>query len=746
MIGTRHTRARRAPLFAGALLACAVAVAALLAISGALPTRSFASSAQTGSHGPVILVLAPFVTFANLSPTDTPALWRTIELGAVGAMNARTADLGWPRVSGGALTLAASRWAIGPSGGPLDATTLDRARSANASSLAPPAFGALGSAIHAAGGRTIALGASDTDTSTAEGRLRYAELVAADASGTLDTAIGDVLTADPKAPYGLRTDSDALGAALDSVIGTSSAMSSAEATRALIVIDVGDLSRAHDESAPAGAYRAAHRQALRTLDSAVADARAAADRTGGLLLIVPVATDKARYEDPYFGPFVVYGQGWSGTILSASTRRDGLATNLDVAPTALAALGIPTPDAMLGKPLSSRADTRGAAFRIAGLARTGTSVGAMDRLRDEWFQRWFCWSAGVIVLLAAAVALGVTEKRLRGSAMFAEVALDIVLSALPAAWLMFALNAWPESVAEALHSYLIALAAVAGVSFALRSWFSATRIAGPLFLTSLTTLVVLADQWLGHPIESGLFSYSTAAGWRFYGMGNEGAAIAVGASIAAVALLADALAEKPAAAAAVRRFGVPLVGLVVLVTAAAPFAGANAGVAVWGIVAYAVAWAAMNGVKFSWRVALLTALAIVVAVSAFAAIDLARPNGGGTHLARFASGILHGDLRSTGELVWRKLQNNIDYLPQTPYTSLAVALGLALAALRFAPSRPLRLALEIAPTYGAAMLGLLVGGLAAWATEDSGIVMPALMLLAGAVPLLILALRSQRGD
>ena len=94
--------------------------------------------------------------------------------------------------------------------------------------------------------------------------------------------------------------------------------------------------------------------------------------------------------------------------------------------------------------------------------------------------------------------------------------------------------------------------------------------------------------------------------------------------------------------------------------------------------------------------------------------------------------------------MWRKLQNNINYLPQTPYTGLAIALALALAVLRFAPRRPLRGALDSAPVYGAAVLGILVGGLAAWATEDSGIVMPALMLVAGAVPLLALALRAPR--
>jgi hypothetical protein len=695
----------------------------------------------------VIVVLAPFLAFSDLSATKTPALWRAMRLGAVGSMNARTADSSWPTVAGGALTLSASRWSIGPAGGPIDAASLDRARSANATSLSPPELGALGSAIRAAGGRTLAVGASDTDTSTSAGRMRYAELVATDASGTLDGSWADVLVRDPAAPFGLRTDVPRLDAAVNSALERPSAgaAASAETTRVLVVVDVGDLERAHDATASGDAYRAAHDRAVGALDGVVAVALSTVLRDDGLLFVVPVATDKEWYKQPFFGPLIVDGRGWRGEIVSESTRRDGLATNLDIAPTVLAALGLATPEVMLGKPLGWRADTRDVAVRLAEFARIDASIGTIDQLRDAWFLTWFCWIAIGLAAFATAAALWSTRERLRGVAMLTQVTLVLLLSALPAGWLMFAIDARPTSVPEALRAFLVSLAAVAGVAFAVRAWFSSVRVAEMLFLTSLSTLIVLADQWLGHPIESGLFSYSTAAGWRFYGMGNEGAAIAVGASIAAVALLADALAGSPQLASAVRRFGMPIVGGVVLVTAAAPFAGANAGVAVWGVVAYAVAWAAVNRVRFSWRPVLLTVLAIVVLVGAFAAIDLARSgSGGGTHLARFASGILHGDTSDTIALVWRKLQNNINYLPQTPYTGLAFALALALAVLHFAPRRPLRGALALAPIYGLAVLGVIAGGLAAWATEDSGIVMPALMLLAGAVPLIALALRAPR--
>ena len=457
-------------------------------------------------------------------------------------------------------------------------------------------------------------------------------------------------------------------------------------------------------------------------------------------MVVPAATGKDWYKAPDLGPLIISGADFEGEIVSASTRRAGLATNLDIAPTILASLGATIPAEMLGKPLGSQPSAPAAATLAARLARDAAAPGVIDQLRDAWVLKWFCYAAIGAVLLATLLVL----LNAGWAAVVGEAALVLVLSALPAGWLMFLAGPQPADTASAGGAFALATVLTALAALAVRWVFSASRVAAPLFLTTLTSLVILADQWLGHPIQSGIFSYSVAAGWRYYGMGNEGAAIVVGASIAAVALAADALAATPTLAAAARRFGLPVVGLGVLMTAAAPFAGANAGVAVWGVIAYAIAWAAMNGVRLSWRTAGLTLLAVVLAVVALSAIDLMRSSGGESHLARFARGILSGDIGATTELVRRKLANNLAYLPQTTYTGLAIAMAAALLLLRFAPGRRLERALEPAPAYGRALVGIVVGSVAAWATEDSGVVMPALLLFAGAAPALLLALRHPR--
>ncbi len=158
--------------------------------------------------------------------------------------------------------------------------------------------------------------------------------------------LSDVLVADPAAPFGLRTDRAALHSNLDEAL---------RGPHGFVVVDVGDLARAHDATAPPDVMRKRHEDAVGLLDQTVAQL----NRDRGpyapeisMVMIVPVATDKEWYKAPAFGPLIIAGGDFRGRIVSASTRRPGLATNLDIAPTILAAYGRDVPGEMLGKPLS----------------------------------------------------------------------------------------------------------------------------------------------------------------------------------------------------------------------------------------------------------------------------------------------------------------------------------------------------------------------------------------------------------
>src|SRR5690349_8068444 len=88
------------------VLTILVAVAAPLLL-GASPARAGADTA-----GPVVVVGAPGLRAADLSPTATPALWRMLETGASGSLSVRAVHTvtcpadGWLTLGAGARAAA----------------------------------------------------------------------------------------------------------------------------------------------------------------------------------------------------------------------------------------------------------------------------------------------------------------------------------------------------------------------------------------------------------------------------------------------------------------------------------------------------------------------------------------------------------------------------------------------------------------------------------------------------------------
>jgi hypothetical protein len=158
-------------------------------------------------------------------------------------------------------------------------------------------------------------------------------------------------------------------------------------------------------------------------------------------------------------------------------------------------------------------------------------------------------------------------------------------------------------------------------------------------------------------------------------------------------------------------------------------------------VAFGVAWARVNRLRLSWRTVAALTGTIVVLVATLVAIDV-MSGAAETHLGHFFTDFATGNFSAASDLVVRKALNSLAYSQQTPYTWLAVAIAGALAATWWFGRRPLAVALATRPGVAGALLGVVIGGVVAMLTEDSGIVMPALMLFAGALPVLYLSLEA----
>jgi hypothetical protein len=161
---------------------------------------------------------------------------------------------------------------------------------------------------------------------------------------------------------------------------------------------------------------------------------------------------------------------------------------------------------------------------------------------------------------------------------------------------------------------------------------------------------------------------------------------------------------------------------------AAPWWGANVGVAAWATVGFAVLFLLANGRKVTWRSILLMLIAIVLIVGVFILIDRFGSRGE-THLARAVGSAQAGGLTQLIDIVVRKVQTNLRVLTASLWGAVFVAVIGFLAFWRFRPTPELARTLEANPYFAAGMTALLVGGVAAFFTEDSGIVLPAIMVL-----------------
>lgn len=739
--------------------------AVLVLVAGALlvpaaTARSPVPATPLPGDGPqrVVLVMAPYLTWEDVTASSTPTLYALSGTSAVGDINARSRDREPGEPSSpleGALTISAGAWAIpsysaaaaynveerfevGTAAEAFRRTTGAQVGGSKIVFLGMPVnvrknealsfqaeLGTLGQSIEDAGGVTAAIGNSDVGYVTGEQRkVRPAALAAMNSVGLV--ALGDVssrvLREDPGAPFGIETDTDAFARVLIDV----EARTRDSAAPALIVLDAGDAYRATKfESQVTPEIAETHRQkALGTLDRIVA---LAMERfPDDVLIVASQSTGDAlagRMEG--FGPIIVSADGWQGYLSSSSTQREGIVTNLDLTATILYALGLERPVQVLGNEMTVSPAPASADARIEELTRKNRTAIAVDSARAGVVNTFVVLS--VVALLFSSVVLVRSrywpERVTRRWVLVLRLVLLLALAVPVSSWLMFTWMPWPGTTAEGVLGLLATIAVIwAGLVALMR--FTPSRVpvaAGAL----LTAGVLLVDQFLGSPASfTGYFGYSPLLAWRFYGMGNEAAAILFGASVVGLALIFD---EWPDAKWMrwVKRFGLPLFGAIAVFTAAAPFLGANVGVAIWGTVGFVLATILMNGRHVTFRTVVWMGIAVVAVIGVFALIDL---YGGGeqTHLARALASADAGGLSELWKIVARKAETNMRVLTHTRWTWILIAVVAFLAFMRWRPQGDFAATLEVNRDFADAITVSLVAGLVAYFTEDSGIVIPAL--------------------
>ena len=732
----------RTALIVGAFLVASIG--ALVAGSGAEPDSRPASA--TASK--VVVFGMPRLSWDDVGTGRLPTLDRLIGEGASAATSVRTLSPR-PNVTEGYATLGAgTRVAAEDVGGfAFDAESVleggtaaqalarrtGRAVEGEVAVVGGPATrklnngryltshpGALADALHHAGRKTAVIGNADTGYALGDraSLLRPAAAAVMDGGGSVDVGAvsRDLLRPDPEAPFGYAADRRQVLAQLDRALGVAD----------VIVVDPGDIERAA-EFAPLASVAVgeeARRRALRTTDELLAEV---AERVpdDGLLLVVSVVPPTREW---HLTPTVLVGEGVPhGYLHSPSTRRAGVVTLTDLAPTVLAALHVPEPDGMIGFPLRYR-------------------PGDVDLDRFRVLDRDAAYREGIylpltltyiiiqaLLYLLAIVAFG----RLGGAGRAGRPLRAMVLGVAAYPLATFVFRAIPN-VAELGLAGVVVLVAIDVAIVALAGRARRHPLSPLSWILGATVAVLALDVATGARLQtSSLLGYSLHTAARFTGFGNTAFATLASTTVILGAIhVAYAPRRREAVLATACLFAF------VVVLDGAPSLGSDVGGILTLVPVFGLTLLVLSGRRVGTRALLVAGVVTVAALALATGIDLLRPASTRTHLGRLAADVGTNGFGAFTTTASRKLAVNFrSYRSPWSWTVVIVAVYM-LYVLGWA--RGWKELLPPGSAVRAGVVGALAAGLLGYAVNDSGVVVTAVVFVYLGPFLTMLALARER--
>lgn len=622
----------------------------------------------------IVFGMAP-MGFGDIDPETTPVLVRMMGEGATAAMSVRTVSRS-PSLPEGYLSLGAgdrlearagaseayatdARLGTGTAGEVLSAR-LGRRVSGEVAVIGAPATldanrdatvtsgpGSLQDALADDGKEAAIVGNGDQPDSVRRTPVVNRPAALAAMGGDLSVQQGTVqpeklLRNDPSAPFGVRADPEKVLTAI------ADAAEDAE----LLVVDPGDLERAEAFRATASVrgQNRARRLALRRTDALLGDVLEwAGDDT--LVMVVSVAPPGRGFR---LTPITVAGPGVeSGWLVSPSTKRRGLVTLTDVAPTVLSALGASVPDGM-----------RGAGLRQQPGSVDTDALQVLDR--DTEFREltyynqavWFIVFQAVVYLLAAFVLARNSRVPRTGPAVRV---LALASATFPLSTFVFRMIPGWSAVGWLVWPILIAITA-AITALASRARGHPLR---PLnWVMGLTLFVILVDACTGTRLHlDSWLGYSLHSAGRFYGIPNTSFAVIASTAV----LLACSFVHYSGRRSEAVLIVTPMLAFVALADGL-PSLGGDVGGIISLVPLFGLTLIALSGRRLRLRTVLLLGLLTIGVVAFAAGLDLLREPEARTHLGRFAARLADRGLPELTDTFLRKQSTNLRILKVSIWT------------------------------------------------------------------------------
>ncbi|MFZ5753872.1 MAG: hypothetical protein ACOY3J_06490 [Bacillota bacterium] len=502
--------------------------------------------------------------------------------------------------------------------------------------------------------------------------------------------------------------------------------------KGLIILDLGDLARLEnlrEEMAP-DVYQKTRESMLAEIDVFMGQLRKLSQEHGaGLLFITPYPSKTQALKGNTLAPVIYYpNRSTSGLLSSASTKRTGIITNLDVAPTVLNFFNIDYAGVFIGSPLQVIPRENSLDF----LFDLQEKLLANHQQRPQILKPYVFLQ--IVVVLSTICLLWLRHPWIKYCRSFL-----LLLTLVPLLLLLLPLFPGIGLIPRILFilSGLILSTAVLEKKCDLLK-----RLAYPYLLTAF---LIVVDLLQGAPLmKNSLLGYDPISGARYYGIGNEYMGVLLGSSLMGLSLLTEAFKfYLPKVAAYLM---LPLLAGFLTCLVSAPQWGTNVGGGITFLLSFAIFLLTFFQRKINTKSLITLGLCTMLALTALFYFDLKRPLEAQSHIGLAARIIQEQGLASFFPIASRKIAMNIKLIRYTIWSRVFMTFLGTFALLFYRPPGLVKRLMERYPGLKAGFGAGITGSLVALIMNDSGIVAAATSMIFVAPTLLYLAVESIAKD
>jgi hypothetical protein len=490
----------------------------------------------------------------------------------------------------------------------------------------------------------------------------------------------------------------------------------------LVIVNAGLFKRVHPEIYPLPAPAQEHAQ-LQRIDRLLEDILSLAGPRDLVVLLTPSCPNYSNREVRTLAPIALRGPGFGpGVLISPSTRRCGLVSNVDFAPTVLTFLHQPVPEEMIGRALSVHPSPT----RLAQIDRFDRQMAATFRVRYEMGRT--LGRPAAMLLLALLMVRFVWRKQEFSHKLLVNYLLWL-FAAPVAIMLVGGLFLVPNAV-----TYALGVAVLAIVIALLSARFYRENAPGAICLFTAIAFLVDIVSGANLMVRSVLGSDVIVSG-RFYGYGNHEAGLLISAALLAAGML---LGKNTG----MRRTLGWLLLCITALAIGAPILGANWGQGLSAAIAGLALWFLLAGRAARQQRLLLAVGLFLLTAAAFIIIDLLQPASGQSHLGLLIRDITQQGPGALTAVVKRKLGLAIYLSRLGLLLPVSIVVFATLIVIPLRPPRRLRPVFESRPAFALAIAACGIGALAASVLNDSGVISGLAICYYGFISLLYLGFAS----